>query len=99
MYKVKKMNNRFDVLQMIEGDDVYNSNFIYKMDQISSTETFSTDFYKGRLDLVARDLYPVEGTTYEGVLAVLNRMTLTNTTEMKDIEWVKPDKVRDSILD
>lgn len=99
VYKVKKTCNQFDVFQMIEGNDIYNSNFLYQLDNLLPENTFSTPYYKGRLDLAANEIYPVERYTYEGVLAIYNRLNMDYSMDIKDIKYPSSNDVRDAILD
>lgn len=84
---------------MIEGNDIYNSNFLYQLDNLTPENTFSTPYYKGRLDLAAQEIYPVEGHTYEGVLAIYNRLNMDYSMDIKDIQYPNTNDIRDAILD
>ena len=94
MYKLSKTNSDFDVMFAIDGNDIYNSKFIYDMDQIENTFTAHNLYYKGRLDLVSENIYKTsEPVPYE-VIALLNRIHQTDTSEYKDLSYIPEIQIR-----
>lgn len=71
MYKPKKVLNSSEIVEFIEGNDVYNSAFISQLQDITDTETYICKRSDKRLDLIAENIIG----NSESILAILNKFT------------------------
>jgi hypothetical protein len=97
MYSNKTTSAAFDIMNYIEGADVFNSSFIYELNKIKDYNTYkySTLFNKGRLDLITETIYG--SANYIGVLSVYNRLN-PNDLEYGIINYPSMDLVESTIV-
>ena len=94
MYKLNKSQSEFDIMTAIEGNDIYNSKFIYDLDRTQSAGTYNPTLFKGRLDLVASDLYSSDDPVFYETLAVYNRAFQEDNTKYKDLKYITKADLR-----
>lgn len=97
MYKLTKSNSNFDLMYAIEGNDIYNSKFIYDIDNINTDliDTFDNLRYVGRLDLVSGAIYDKADVVPYEVIAVLNRFHQENDTKYKNVNYLSETTIRE----
>lgn len=95
MYKLTKSSSNFDLMQAIDGNDIYNSKFIYDLDRVQEIGRITPTLYKGRLDLVAEEIYgDLDPINYE-VMAVLNRVFQEDDTTYEDLKYISRTQLRE----
>ena len=97
MYKLTKTNSNFDLMYALDGNDIYNSKFIYDIDNIDSdrVNTYKNIRYVGRLDLVSGAIYDkVDKVPYE-VMAILNRFHQEDDTVYKKVDYLSETTIRE----
>jgi len=94
MYKLNKSATEFDIMQAIDGNDIYNSKFIYDLDLSPIAGNVQPTLYKGRLDLIADDLYESTDPIYYEVLAILNRSFQEDNTTYDDLRFISKTQLR-----
>lgn len=95
MFKLTRNNKEFDIINTIKDNDIYNSDFIAKLDVIPHEYEYPYVYNKGRLDIVSNEIY--QGKAYYSVPAVYNRVHLTPTTIITGMKFPSQDKI-DNIL-
>ncbi len=94
MFYPKKTSGEFDIVNHIEGPDIYNSRYIYNVDLATPSDYYTEDFYKGRLDLVMNKVYPQSGLTNLSTIHVLNRLRLQQNDSLKGIGLLTDSECR-----
>jgi flavodoxin len=82
-------------MQAIDGNDIYNSKFIYDLDRVQEIGKITPTLYKGRLDLIAEDLYATLDPIYYEVMAVLNRVFQEDDTTYEDLKCISKTQLRE----
>ena len=94
MYKLSKTNLGFDPILTIEDNDVYNSKFLYDMDNTQPDGVHKNRLYIGRLDLVADEIYPTHKGANYGVLALYNRYFQEDDTKYNNVNILNDMTIR-----
>ena len=96
MYKLSKSNSNFDIMYAINGNDIYNSKFLYDLDNLDSSNILSYKnlLYVGRLDLVANTIYDNTDTVPYEIVSILNRFDQKDNTEYTDVNYVPETTIR-----
>lgn len=85
MYKVGRNSSEFDVMLTIHDNDIYNSEFLSKLDLIEDYFEYPYNYNKGRLDLVSKRVYL--SNSYYSIPAIFSRMHIDKDTSMKGIKF------------
>jgi len=94
MYKLSKTNLGFDPILTIEDNDIYNSKFLYDMDNTQPDSVHKNRLYIGRLDLVADEIYPTHKDANYGVLALYNRYFQEDDTKYDNVNVLNDMTIR-----
>lgn len=95
MYKLNRAARDFDIINVSEGNDIYNSQFLLDMDSLTEVYRYPYHYNKGRVDLIAKDIYHSDG--YVGVIPIFNRVLIDEETPMYGMRALSQLQV-DSIL-
>lgn len=95
MYKIKRNSQEFDIVNTIDGNDIYNSEFIFKLDNIPYKYIYPYLYNKGRLDIVSREVYPEKA--YYSIPAIYNRSILNSDTIIKGMQFPSQNSI-DNLL-
>lgn len=49
--------NLYNIQNYVEGDDIYNSKFLYLLGSLPIVGTYEINRYEGRIDLISKDMY------------------------------------------
>lgn len=73
-----------DIFDYIDSSDIFNSSYLYNIDNIKSYDIVRDDLTRGRLDLVAKSEY--DDYSYMSILGFYNRL---NTSKKIDNNLTK----------
>ena len=94
MYKLSKTDLEFDPMLTIDGNDIYNSKFIYDLDKTPPDDVRRNRLYIGRFDLVIEDIYPTHREANYGVLSLYNRYFQEDDTKYDNVKVLADMTIR-----
>jgi hypothetical protein len=80
-----KTNNAEPTI-FIQGDDVQNSELLYKLDRVTEFSLYTITKYEHRIDLIARDIYSDE--KYSWILLYVNRCSVDELVRGKVLKYI-----------
>ena len=73
--------NLYNIQNYIEGDDIYNSKFLYLLGSLPIVGTYEIYRYEGRIDLISKDMY--------GNTNMMDFILLYNNISVEDLKLGK----------
>jgi hypothetical protein len=91
MYINNKTSSNYDIMEFIEDTDIYNSKFLYNLDNVKSYQEFEISRSPSRLDLLSKELYETDKRS--GILGIINRSS-PSTLEIGDnINYITTNQI------
>lgn len=98
MYKntdsINKTENK-DFTGYVDGTDIFNSELLHRVNEITNFTKYRITRYAGRADLIAKEIYNANG--YMWVILFVNRMRSEELTEGTVINFI-PRNIIDSLI-
>lgn len=83
-----------DFTGYVNKDDIFNSELLYRVNEINQFTYYQITRFSGRVDLISQEIY--NSTNYVWLLLLINRMTSEEFVEGKKIKFI-PRRIIDSI--
>ena len=80
----------------IEGDDIFSSGLLHKVDKCSDRETYLVTRYEHRIELISKEIYGDE--KYSWLLLYMNRMSVEDVVRGAVIKYILKAQL-DAIID
>ena len=90
------VGQRFQSLNAhIEGDDFFNSELIYRLQELPQVGTYTVTKWERRIDLIARELY--EDEIYAPLIMIYNDIGILDITLGKELRLFKQSDLNDML--
>jgi hypothetical protein len=81
--------------KFIDGEDIWNSELMYLLDQETDLKEYYVTKYEKRIDLISVDIYGEE--RYSWILLHLNRINLEDIVRGINIKYIPINRLREII--
>ena len=88
------MESDFDIINSIEGTDIFNSLLLFNIDKLKESEflEYTNNRFNDRLDLISTDIFNT--IKYQGIISIVNRLDPKNIPIKAKLSYVPVSTIK-----